>query len=224
MDDSNRDALRALLRRVDEVRGLSDQTGGAPALDLDDRDALVRTLGDLVGEVERSHRRLIETNVQLVSLREVASRLAMTSDAAETTRTVARYLQLALGFDQVGLLLVDRERGVLTGAWSVAGRQSRTESLEVPLVGERGCLARTLWLNRTILHRDPRRHPPTLLPAGHSLAERFETLGSLVSSPLPHSQAVQARDHRDVCGVGCAVGAASWLAPAPGLDPAAWAS
>ena len=118
MPGSERDTLRALLRRVDEVRGLSDRTEPASSVGVDETETLVHTLGELVEELERSHRRLIETNVQLVSLREVASSLTNTVDVAETTRTVTRYLQRAFGFDQVCLLLIDRERGVLTGAWT----------------------------------------------------------------------------------------------------------
>ena len=77
-----------LLRRVEEVRGLS-QVGGTPAIGaLDDPRQLVEVLDQLVNDLEQSHRRLIETNVQLVSLREVAGSLTTTLDAAETTRIV----------------------------------------------------------------------------------------------------------------------------------------
>ena len=124
MAESNREHLRALLRRVEEVRGLS-QGAGTPAIGaLDDSQELVRVMDQLVDELEFSHRRLIETNVQLVSLREVAGSLAGTRNAAEATRLVARYLRGVLDFDQVGLLLVDRERGVLTGTWGSPDRKS----------------------------------------------------------------------------------------------------
>src|SRR5580765_8369090 len=131
MSDTKRGALRTLLRRVDEVRGLSDRSTGSAVVALDDPEALVHTLGELVEELERSHRRLIETNVQLVSLREVAGRLTATVDVAETTRTVTRYLHHAFGFDQVGLLLIDRERGLLSGSW--AGPEGGMGTLELPL-------------------------------------------------------------------------------------------
>ena len=87
MPTNQSDAVQDLLRRIDEVRGLSDRNAEATRLDPGDPAALLRTLGELVEELERSHRRLIETNVQLVSLREVASSLVMTQDTAETTRT-----------------------------------------------------------------------------------------------------------------------------------------
>ncbi len=139
MSEAHSEALRALLRRVDEVRGMSDRAAGSSVVGLDGGETLLRTLSELVEELERSHRRLIETNVQLVSLREVAGSLTNTVDTAETTRTVTRYLRRAFGFDQVGLLLIDRERGVLTGAWTggEAGGADRSDTLEFPLVGER---------------------------------------------------------------------------------------
>ncbi|MEO5988000.1 MAG: ATP-binding protein [Candidatus Eisenbacteria bacterium] len=225
MPGSERDTLRTLLRRVDEVRGLSDRMEPASSVGVDDTETLVRTLGELVEELERSHRRLIETNVQLVSLREVASSLTNTVDVAETTRTVTRYLQHAFGFDQVCLLLIDRERGVLTGAWTNgrAGTGSGTSTLEVPLVGERGALARAVWLNRTLLHQDCRRHPPALIVETHPLHEAFAQLGSMACVPLQRSQSVFAQEQSEVCGAHCGIGDSAMLTPPPGHEAGRWA-
>jgi PAS domain S-box-containing protein len=223
MSESHRAALQALLRRIDEVRGLSEGTEARTAVEPGDTPALLRTLGELVEELERSHRRLIETSVQLVSLREVAARLTTTRDAAETARTVTRYLQRAFGFDQVALLLVDRERGLLVGAWT-NGRDPdhATDALEIPLVGERGALTRGLWLNRAVLHHDCRRHPPAVLDPSHPLSAVFGSLGSLLSVPLQRTHAVPAGAD-DACARVCALGRSSWLTPPPGVDPASWA-
>ncbi len=216
MTDSNRDALRGLLRRVDEVRGLSDRPAGSAAVALDDTEALVRTLAELVEELERSHRRLIETNVQLVSLREVAGRLTTTVDVAETTRTVTRYLRHAFGFDQVGLLLIDRERGTLAGTWACA--DGVTESLEVPLAGDRGALARAVWVNRTLLHHDCRRHPPAFVAEDDPLHEPFAGLGSLATVPLQRSPSAAGEPP---CAH-CPIGDLSLLVPAPGGSADRW--
>ncbi len=216
MTEANSEALRTLLRRVDEVRGLSDRAATTATAGLDDSDTLVRTLSELVEELERSHRRLIETNVQLVSLREVAGSLSRTVDTAETTRTVARYLQHAFGFEQVGLLLVDRERGRLTGAWT--GASGPGETLECPLIGERGALARTVWRNRALLHQDGRRHPPVFLAEGHPLYERFQQIGSLASVPLQRSPSGGAAGACE----GCLLGDARLLVPPPGPAADGW--
>src|SRR6185369_11506867 len=109
MSLSQRASLRDLLRRVEEVRGLSTATDRSPSADSDDATVLIRTVAELVDELERSHRRLIETNVQLVSLREVGSSLVSALDAGETSRTVARYLARAFGFEHAFLLLANRE-------------------------------------------------------------------------------------------------------------------
>jgi PAS domain S-box-containing protein len=219
MTETNSEALRALLRRVDEVRGLSDRSAATAAVGMDDTETLLRTLSEMVEELERSHRRLIETNVQLVSLREVAGSLTNTVDTAETTRTVTRYLQRAFGFDQVCLLLIDRGRGVLTGAWT-GGRPGNeaSELLEFPLVGERGALARTVWLNRTLLHQDCRRHPPAFLPETHPLYERFQHLGSMASVPLQRGPSSLASGGCETC----MLGDSRMLAPPPGHAAATW--
>ena len=53
MSEDQRESLRELMRRVDEVRGLSGRSEGRVALDPGDADALRATLGELVEELER---------------------------------------------------------------------------------------------------------------------------------------------------------------------------
>lgn len=216
MTEPNRDALRSLLRRVDEVRGLSGRAAGTAMAALDDTEALVRTLSEVVEELEGSHRRLIESNVQLVSLREVAGRLTTSADVAETTRTVTRYLRSVFGLEQVALLLIDRERGTLGGTW--AGPDGAMHALEVPLAGDRGALARAVWLRRTLLHRDCRRHAPAFVDESHPLHEAFAALGSLAVVPLmrsPSAAGAPACEH-------CPAADPARLVPPPGLASDLW--
>jgi len=170
MAESNREQIGALLRRIEEVRGLSPGAGG-PAIDaLEDPAALVPILRQVVDDLERSHRRVIEINVQLVSLREVASSLVSTRDPREAARLVARYLRAALGFDQVGLLLADRERGVLTGTWAWSGGLT---TLEVPLGGASGATRPYDLGSAAHATHDPARPPSLVPPNGHPLARVF---------------------------------------------------
>ena len=217
MTESNREHLRALLRRVEEVRGLSQGGGTAAIGALDDPRQLVQVLDQLVNDLELSHRRLIETNVQLVSLREVASSLAGTRSAAEATRLVARYLRGVLDFDQVGLLLVDRERGVLTGTWGSPGSLA---PVEVPLAGADGAIMRTLWHDRGVQHHDPAHHPALVLPEDHALARVFAEQSWLACVPLEPATGPRGNAPHPDCQ-GCAVGRTP-LAPPPGADVAEW--
>jgi PAS domain S-box-containing protein len=220
------DRLRDLLRRVDEVRGLAQRAESGTALEADDPESLARILEELVEELERSHRRLIETNVQLVSLREVASTMISTLDTGETTRTVTRYLARAFDFEDAFVLLLDPERGVLAGTWThlTAGKE-QSYRLEVPLLGDQGAVPRTLWLNRTLRLHDLARHPALALPHGHPLENVLTEIGSLVSAPLQRSQAVlpNAAAH-ELCGAGCILGDATVLAPPPGAAAEGWAA
>ena len=52
-------ALRTLLRRVEEVRGLAERSDASTAVAPDDTATLVRVVSDLVEDHERLHRRLI---------------------------------------------------------------------------------------------------------------------------------------------------------------------
>jgi PAS domain S-box-containing protein len=224
MSEDQRESLRELMRRVDEVRGLSGRSEGRVALDPGDADALRATLGELVEELELSHRRLIETNVQLVSLREVASSMVNTVDAGETTRTVTRYLARAFGFEEVFLLLLDREKERLEGTWMRCGHP-RGVALELPVLGEQGAIARALWLNRTVALHATQRHPAALLPEGHSLQEVLAGLGAVVSVPLQRSHTpLPGGETHELCGARCIVGDAAVLVPPPGPGAETWAA
>jgi PAS domain S-box-containing protein len=215
MAESNREQLQALWRRAEEVRGLSSPSGtaGPGALDAPAaHDALVALLDRLVDDLEQSHRRLIEAQVQLVSLREVAGSLAGTRDAAEATRLVTRYLREVLGLDQVGLLLVDRERGLLAGTWAWSGGLT---SLEAPLAGgpgeDGGALLDALWEDRTVESGGPPPMPALRLTADHALARPFAEHASYTCVPLASAATPRSSPARMDCEP-CAVGAA----PGPG--------
>jgi PAS domain S-box-containing protein len=226
MATTQRDVLRDLLRRIDEIRGYTDPADRHVPIDPDAPDAMVETVGLLVEELERSHRRLIETNVQLVSLREVASHMVTATDAGETARAVARYLSHAFGFDEVFLLLLDREARTLDGAWvSRRGDRENAAALTVPLLGDAGALGRALWLNRTVAHHAPRPQLVAPLPEGHPLEDVVDRLGSLVVVPLQRSQTlVPTDDTHELCGARCLMGDASVLAPPPGPAAQRWAA
>ena len=220
-----RGSVRDLLRRVDEVRGLSAPSDRDPGADLDDAAVLIRTVSELVDELERSHRRLIETNVQLVSLREVASSLVTSLDAGETTRTVARYLARAFGFEHAFLLLLNRETGLLEGTWThLADNREHSTWLELPLHGDPGAVARALWLNRTVLIRDPASHPALLLPDGHPLQETVAPLGSVACVPLQRHSVMPVGEPHELCGARCILGDVALLAPPPGPAADRWAA
>ena len=225
MSEDQRESLRELMRRVDEVRGLSGRSDARVALDPGDADALRATLGELVGELEHSHRRLIETNVQLVSLREVASSMVNMVDASQTTRTVTRYLARAFGFEEVFLLLLDPEKERLEGTWTRGGGHDHSLPLELPVLGEQGAIARALWLNRTVAHHAAQRHPAAFLPEGHPLQETLSRLGAVVCVPLQRSHTLlPGGETHELCGARCILGDASVLVPPPGPAAATWAA
>ncbi len=225
MTEDPRESLRELLQRVDEVRGLSGRAEAPPASEADGAVALRSVVAELVEELERSHRRLIETNVQLVSLREVASSMVNAVDAEETARTVTGYLARAFGFEEVFLLLLDREHERLEGVWTRGPGREASVPLELPLVGEPGAVGRAFWLNRTVAHQAARRHPAALVPEGHPLQEVLGALGALVCVPLQRGHTLlPAGETHELCGARCILGDAAVLAPPPGPGAAAWAA
>jgi len=225
MNTTQVEALRHLLRRADEVRGLVDRTDAPDATMAPDMDTVLETIAELVQELERSHRRLIETNVQLVSLREVANSTVGAPDSAEMTRTVTRYLCRAFGFDEGVLLLVDRDNAILDGTWTHRGEDGdESHSISLPLLGDHGALARAMWLRRTVVHHAPGPHVAAVLPPGHPMHEVLQGVGSTVCVPLLRSRSETANaDSAEACGPRCMLGDSTLLAPPPGPSSEDWA-
>jgi PAS domain S-box-containing protein len=224
MNRSEQDALRDLMRRVEEVRGLEPGAGPSVPAESVTTDDLLDTLQELAAELERSHRRLIETNVQLVSLREVASNLLATHEVEDTTQVVTRYLCRAFGFDDGFLLLVNRETLRLEGTWThIAEGRERSISVSVPLTGDSGAVTRALWLNRTLVHHTPAPGVTAALPEGHPLADTLDGLSGVVCVPLQrnHSVLPDGESH-ELCGAHCITGDIAVLAPPPDVDPESW--
>src|SRR5437867_6391618 len=215
MNSMQRDSLRELLRRVDEVRGLSQPGESPAAAEAISTDALLQTMAELVQELERSHRRLIETNVQLVSLREVASSTVSAHDSGETTRMVTRYLCRAFGFEHGFLLLINRENGRLEGTWTrVRNGKEHSFPLDLPLLGDCGAPSRSLWLNRSVVHHAPLRHRTLVLPDGHPLQEALDQVGSAASVPLQRSHSLlPVAEPHELCGERCILGDSAVLVP-----------
>ncbi len=224
MDHTERDTLRDVMRRVDEVRGLEPGAGPSSTMEPVTPDELLGTLQELATELERSHRRLIETNVQLVSLREVASSLLATHDAEDTTAVVTRYLCRAFGFENGLLMLVNRETLRLEGTWTHrADGRERSIPVAVPLLGDQGAVTRALWLNRTLVHHAPAPDVVASLPEGHALADTLEGLSGLVCVPLQRSHGVLPDgEPHELCGARCVLGDVAMLAPPPGPDAESW--
>lgn len=225
MSYAETEMVQDLLRRIDEVRGLSEASERVAPLDPSDNAALLRALGEVVDELERSHRRLIETNIQLVSLREVASSLVLTQDVAETTRTVTRYLCRAYGLEEVFLLLADRDSETLQGTWtSRHGDRDRSVELEIPLRGDNGSITRAFWLHRAMLHHSPGQTPPLTLAPGHQLEDTLSRLDSTLCVPLQRSNAVlPSAEPHELCGARCMMGDTAALVPPPGPAAEVWA-
>jgi PAS domain S-box-containing protein len=223
---TQRVSLDELLRRAEEVRGLAPEAGASAPASSDEAGSLLHLIDELVQELERSHRRLIETNVQLVSLREVASRLLGTLDAFETTGLVTRYLCQVHGFPECFLLLIQRDQGRLQGTWTHFSDQRECNvRLDLPLTGDGGTISRALWFNRTVVHHRPRRHAPVVLPDGHSLGDVLDGLGSTLCVPLFRSHGIlPASESHELCGSRCILGDPGLLAPAPSSHAPAWNS
>jgi signal transduction histidine kinase len=223
MDEKQRESLRRLLRRVDEVRGLDALPAPDPESAAEETEVLLRTAEGLVEELEKSRRRLIETNVQLVSLREVAHSMVSSSEAEEATQTVTVYLHKAFGFEDVFLGLVHRDEGVLEGTWTrKVGASHASLPFRVPLLGEaEGVLAKSVWQHRPFTIHDARLHRPFSPAADSTMADVLELVDGFTVVPLQRSRTLLApAGSPGVCDRDCPFGGAgrgTWYPP-PGAN------
>ncbi|MFH0778519.1 MAG: PAS domain S-box protein, partial [Candidatus Eisenbacteria bacterium] len=143
--------IDSLLKRVEEVRSLLS----LPERDyssFDEDSVLVQVGSELVEILERTHRKLIETNTERTVLRETAENMLSSVRPEEAIQTVCFYLHRVLGMGDVGLWLMDRESAVLEGRWSEEGEEG-AESIQhsFSILEAEEPLKEALWGLRTVV-------------------------------------------------------------------------
>lgn len=114
----------------------------------------------LVRDLEDSYFRLIRTNIQLLSLKEVGRSIIASLDRDRTVQSVLEYLQRGVGFQEFGLFTWLPEEGVFAG--TVRHRQGdgfdwQPSRFALPEVD--GVLSRALGKQRSYLIKDAALHP-----------------------------------------------------------------
>jgi PAS domain S-box-containing protein len=174
-----------LERRLDEIQGLLREPLIPDDADLSSPATLSDLALILADRVERGHRQLIETSVQLTSLREVAHRLLSVRSADRAAETIALYLHKAFDHGRVAVLLFDRDALTLRGtAIRRAGLGFFQAQVGLPIVGAQGAVPATFNTGEARLIETPTE--ASLYDGEGDLASAFdlEDLGSMVIAPL----------------------------------------
>ncbi len=107
--------LAQLVRKIDEVRALSNLPPLELETGIESEAALVEAAGSLLGEVERHKRRLIETTVLLGALSELLAAMLSAGDPEPALVSLVHFLRGAFRLDWVHLAFLDPETGSLSG-------------------------------------------------------------------------------------------------------------
>lgn len=114
---------RELSRRLDDLRGLGLLPDWSHGLHMRGEGPLLRLSLSLVDLLESAQRRVIETSIQLLSLRELIGDLLTMRTPEDVAQTVTLYLHKAFDHERVLVALHDRERDTLEG-WTAVRRGS----------------------------------------------------------------------------------------------------
>lgn len=172
----SRAPVRDLEKRIDELSGLLRRPILEEEGSLQEPENVARLALSLADQVEKGHRQLIESNIELLSLREVAHRLLSVRSADRAAETIARYVHKVLGFERVAVLLLERDRHRLTG-FSICRSDSSTgtRTIQLPLLDASGAIVDVL------LHGESRRleelSPPHLYRGEGDLESVFDLNG-----------------------------------------------
>jgi PAS domain S-box-containing protein len=157
-----RDAVRryaSFVARVEAIQGVrTGETRLAPWADPTQlHDALTR---EVAANLEESYFRLIRTNIQLLSLKEVGRSIIASLDRERTVQSVLEYMQRGIGFEQFGLFVWSPEEGVFEGS---VRQGTGSDPAWVPqrfaLPETEGILAKALGRQRSYLIKDAVAHP-----------------------------------------------------------------
>lgn len=174
-----------LERRLDEIQGLLREPLISDGADLSDAATLSHLALVMADRIERGHRQLIETSVQLTSLREVAHRLLSVRSTDRAAETIALYLHKAFDHSRVAVLLFDRDLMALRGtAIRRAGLGFFQAQFSLPIPGATGAVITAFASGEARLLEAP--ELADLYQGEGDLASAFdmEDLGSIVLAPL----------------------------------------
>jgi PAS domain S-box-containing protein len=208
----------ALEQRLDEIRGLVRIPGLEEVTDLSRPESLVALSFNLANVLEKTQRQLIESNIQLISLREVAHNLLSIQTPDRAAETIALYLHKAFDYERVAVLLLERQRHRLSGR--LVARETgrlRNDPMNLPLIGAGGALVESFLRGEPRLMNEPAR---TAL-FSDSLGDGFDPrrLNSCLVVPLRAGKARTPCFQQTGCGnTACPVfgresGEACWLRP-----------
>jgi len=174
-----------LERRLDEIQGLLREPLVPDDADLSNAATLSSLALVMADRIERGHRQLIETSVQLTSLREVAHRLLSVRSTDRAAETIALYLHKAFDHSRVAVLLFDRDLVALRGtAIRRAGLGFFQAQVSLPINGATGAVTSTFARGESSLIESP--DTEALYQGEGDLASAFDMddLGSIVLAPL----------------------------------------
>ncbi|HET9234289.1 MAG TPA: hypothetical protein VFP10_09140, partial [Candidatus Eisenbacteria bacterium] len=119
-----KDARRELALRLDDLRGFGLLPGRAELGPEGDESTLLEIALSLADALETTQRRVIETSIQILSLRELVAKLLSLRTPEEVAETVALYLQKAFDHDRVLVGILDRASSTLEGWTAVRNGES----------------------------------------------------------------------------------------------------
>jgi PAS domain S-box-containing protein len=149
----------ALVARVEAIKGV--RTSAARLAPHTDPLALQFGLSQsLIADLEDSYFRLIRTNIQLLSLKEVGRSIIASLDQERTVRSVLEYLHRGVGFEEFGLFVWRPEDGVFDGGVRRRGPEGPAwEPLRFALPEVTGVVAKSIGRQRSVLIKDAETHP-----------------------------------------------------------------
>lgn len=104
-----------LSRRLDDLLGLGLLPSWSDGIHVEGEDALQRLALSLIDLLESAQRRVIETSIQLLSLRELIAGLLNMRTAEDVARTLTLYLHKAFDHERVLVGIYDEAEGRLHG-------------------------------------------------------------------------------------------------------------
>jgi PAS domain S-box-containing protein len=163
-----------LKQRLDDLRGFGVLITGGADHALDGEEALMGLSLSLIDALESTQRRVIETSIQILSLRELVAKLLSLHTAAEVAETVTMYLSKAFDHERVLVGITDEDTQALAG-WT-AVRDGETRLTPFRLDGEwGGALRDVMEREEPVRGRDARTVP---LVAGDAVSGALDDFGS----------------------------------------------
>ncbi|MDZ7859917.1 MAG: ATP-binding protein [Candidatus Krumholzibacteriota bacterium] len=154
---------------------------------IEGKDIFYNTILAILKDLERTIFKLVEKNIQLLSLKEIGRNIISSLDEKKLTESVFDYLMHGIGYKEVAFIIARRKEKILQGVINIEkNNKIKKRILNFDISNLEGAIFNSLQTGKSFLIRDTEQHP--LEKIGKKDLFPGSTMSSYICVPMMNSK------------------------------------